>query len=685
MRTITLELLRHGPPHNQLLSPLTDYLALCENHSAVSWHVPFEHNQMLYRLRALSYQMGEEPREFQMVDTARTLGELLGKIPGLTAALNRQEAGEARRNGDCDSDRVTHLRLILSASELALLPFELAMAPSGFPGAGQPLLLQSQQPVCITRETRRVAEEFIVWPKRPRVLFAYASPPGFEPVPAEAHLLALRRALIPWLALPDDLSEQERFERVAQRLTVIPDASVATLEAACASGQYTHVHILAHGVEARNDYDVRYGLALHSGVEAAGHEVVSGERLASILRAPKRDEPGCFTHPAVVTLASCNSGNVGTVTGVGASIGHALHEAGVPLIVASQFPLSFGGSVMLVQDLYEGLLWGEDPRKLLVALRRRLHARFRTTHDWASLTAYASLPPDFDTQLAEAGIQQAMRSIDNALQMADRVLQTFSMRETARRGTSGQTPETKKRELLAQALASVAEARRRLEAGMDTYPRQRGRILAQLATVAKRETQLRFHALNGWQPGVSDLTKEGAQIIEGLERARSLYWDAYLLRRAEPWVLVQYLPLTLMLQEMGRLPKPLNRADQDTLSLWLTAEVQSLSDAETGDASNRAWAYGNLAELYLLAPLIDGLTAMRPNWDFAQRAVDAGQRIVALTKASSFNVFSTRRQVLRYLEWFSELASNFHTLDATAEQLLNALPASEQLESNYEY
>src|SRR6185436_13543700 len=138
MRTITLELLRHGPPHNQLLSPLTDYLALCENHSAVSWRVPFEHNQMLYRLRALSYQMGEEPREFQVVDTARVLGEVLGRIPGLTADLNRQDAADDARRGD-DCDRVTHLRLILSASELALLPFELATAPSGFPGAGQPL------------------------------------------------------------------------------------------------------------------------------------------------------------------------------------------------------------------------------------------------------------------------------------------------------------------------------------------------------------------------------------------------------------------------------------------------------------------------------------------------------------------------------------------------------------------
>ena len=52
MRTLTLELLRHGPAHNQLLSPLTPYLALCENHPAVTLQLPMEHNQLLHRLGA---------------------------------------------------------------------------------------------------------------------------------------------------------------------------------------------------------------------------------------------------------------------------------------------------------------------------------------------------------------------------------------------------------------------------------------------------------------------------------------------------------------------------------------------------------------------------------------------------------------------------------------------------------
>src|SRR5262249_19652031 len=163
MRTITLELLRHGPAHNQLLSPLTPYLALCENHAAVTLHVPFEHNQFLHRLRALGYKLTEESRLFQLQDTARVMGEILATIPGMTAESNKEDDGD---------EHLTHLRLIISASELALLPFELALSPNGFPGAGLHLLLQPQMPLCLTREIRRVPGEQLQWPQNPRILFA---------------------------------------------------------------------------------------------------------------------------------------------------------------------------------------------------------------------------------------------------------------------------------------------------------------------------------------------------------------------------------------------------------------------------------------------------------------------------------------------------------------------------------
>ena len=89
VRQITFELLRHGKPNNQLRRPTND-LALCENHAAVSLQVPFEHNQLLHRLQALNYQLGPEPRAFQLKDTAEVLGDLLGSVPGLIAELNRE-------------------------------------------------------------------------------------------------------------------------------------------------------------------------------------------------------------------------------------------------------------------------------------------------------------------------------------------------------------------------------------------------------------------------------------------------------------------------------------------------------------------------------------------------------------------------------------------------------------------
>ncbi|SED46687.1 CHAT domain-containing protein [Burkholderia sp. WP9] len=674
MRKITLELLRQGPSHNQLLSPLTAYIALCENHSAVTLHVPFEHNQMLYRLRALSYQLGPEAREFQLGDTAAVLGKLLGEIPGLTADLNRRGTDAAA--GD---EQVTHLRLILSASELALLPFELATAPSGFPGEGQPLSLQTQQPICITRETRRVPEGYLRWPSKPRILFAYASPPGFLEVPAAAHLLALREALTPWLALSDDLDDDERLAIIEERLSVLPDATVETLERTCASNDYTHVHILAHGVDLLSGYDRRFGVALASTTDPKGFEVVSGARLASILRTPRRDKPGKFVRPAVVTLASCSSGAVGDVTGVGASIGHALHEAGIPLVIASQYPLTFGGSVMLVQDLYQGLLWGEDPRKLLVGLRRRMHSCFKDQHDWASIVAYASLPPNFDDQLADASIQQAMSSINNALRVSDRVMVAFSDLESGSSDRHQMLDDDKRKEMLGHVQKKVAYAKERLEAANDAYPAHRARILAQLASTEKREAQMLYHSLKF---GSRTTKRAGKEVLDKLERSRAWYWQAYLLNRSHPWELVQYVSLTLFLRTLGRLPLP-DWAESKVRPLWITADAQSRNDAENGSVQDRAWAHGNIAELSLIEPWLHD-TPHEPGTPTIDKAVQACRSLVELAGASSFHVYSTRRQILRYLEWFGPMVGKeWPGLEDLAKQMLTVLPVGEEPEWNY--
>jgi hypothetical protein len=683
MRTLTLELLRHGPAHNQLLSPLTPYLALCENHPAVTLQLPLEHNQLLHRLGALSYRLGEDSRSFQLHDTARLLADLLGSIPGLTADMNRQGGG-APAAGD---DGITHLRLVLSASELALLPFELTLSPPGCPGEGQPLLLQSLSPVCITRETRRVAQSELVWPDETHVLFVVASPSGQEPVPALAHLLALRQRIEPWVG---------RAGQLDQHLTVLSHASLEDIETACATTTFTHVHILAHGCEYRDGYDTRFGLMLHRADDPQGAaDIVSGERLASALRTPSRNANATAARlagPAVVTLASCNSGAVGSVAGVGASIAHALHQAGTPLVIASQFPLSFGGSVRMVEALYGGLLWGEDPRGLLVELRRQLHAQFPDTHDWASLTAYSSLPADFTAQLAVAQIQRAMASINVALDLADEVVARLpreapavaaapaakagrgakALKAAAWKPPVADTPAAMMA-ALDNALVRVRAAKQRLQDTMERHDAQRARILGLLASTEKREAAL-SHERSLRTADAQQQARHDADMWASLARSRALYFSCYALDRTPYWT-TQYLSLTVVLRGGGQLGGDVEAPGRDSAALWSSAEVQALHDAASGTPQARSWALGNLIELYLLAPAIAGLAARKASW--ADLATGQAQVLVDNTAEGAFEVFSTRRQVQRYRGWYAALASAAlpPAVLAVADAVLAVLPA----------
>ena len=176
---------------------------------------------------------------------------------------------------------------------------------------------------------------------------------------------------------------------------------------------------------------------------------------------------------------------LGEVTGRGASIAHALHQAGIPLVIASQFPLSFGGSVRMVQTLYDGLLWGEDPRAVLVDLRRQLHTEFPDTADWASLTAYACLPPDFEAALADSQVQRAMTAINAALKAF----------EAAVLPGNGPAPE-EARAAVDAAVGQLqgAKARLRLPADVNSAApldrARRLRVLKLQASTAKREAGL---------------------------------------------------------------------------------------------------------------------------------------------------------------------------------------------------
>jgi len=686
MRTISLELLRHGPPHNQLLSPLTPYLALCENHAPVTLHLPFEHHQFLHRLSALTYEVDSpSQRQFQLRDTGLVLGELLGRIPGLAAELNRNciEQGTG----------VMHLRLVLSASELALLPYELALSGNGFPGDGQVLALQNQVPLCVTREVRRVHEPGLRWGDDDvRVLFAAASPAGLPAVPLESHLLALRRAVSPWVGIFRSGDDAQRREQVGRRLKVLARATLRDIEQECAEGEYTHVHILAHGLLQRGASQPAFGLALHDPADPEGPpDVVSGERLASALRPMKQPPRNAVNRPHVVTLASCNAAQVSSVIGGGASIAHALHEAGVPLVVAGQFPLSFAGSLLLVKVMYEGLLWGVDPRELLTDLRRRLHSMATGNHDWASIVAYAALPEDFDEQVARQRVDAAKRAIDNAMDFADSVTGRLrgTVTDTAGRMRGKRTPTAAEAEAAGDGThyEMLRRAHRKIDVPRERMHRlltaatdvDRGHyITGLLASAAKRLAEVKFWSSRKPQLGPSEresfVNESRAAVVE----ARSRYWQCFRMKPGQAWASVQYITLTLLLRGWSAPQTDLEgegEPPQELLrDLWSVARTLSLQDLDSTEKRS-SWALGNLIELALLELLMSPSAGAgaRKESTIRRDAREQVQRLLNSPQTDPFQIYSTQRQLRRYTAWFREQNPGFGAAAQLAEVLLEAM------------
>ena len=205
--------------------------------------------------------------------------------------------------------------------------------------------------------------------------------------------------------------------RFGDLLTVLSYPTLDEVMEECRKNRYTHIHVLAHG-----DLDEAapgsYGLVLRGPKNSS--DVVSGDRFRTAITSV------CH-RPAVVTLASCDSANVGTVITPGASFAHQLHEAGIPLVVAVQFPLSADGSVPLTRRLYNGFLWGEHPLQVLQEARAELHARYTASwHDWAGLVVYEALPRTLGDQLDALRYRQAKRAMDAALERIDSAVEAKS-------------------------------------------------------------------------------------------------------------------------------------------------------------------------------------------------------------------------------------------------------------------
>lgn len=420
IRSVRLELVRPGPPHNQLLSPLTSYIALCGDEPPEILNVPFEHYRLLRQIHVL-----RRARTRTEIDAAMT--ELRQDVVRMLASIRCLSTSLAQAHGD-GADLI-EIELILSAYELSIIPFELAFLP------GSPTRELAHREVVITRRSRRVPRSTLTWGRRPRILVVSAAPEGVRPPPVRLHVEALREALAPYLIYLDgDHDRTTLLHELKKFLVVLPYASEYSIQTAIQEAfreqrPFSHVHVVAHGGELLHESadaqqghfrEPRFGIVFHNARSRQRSDVLSGRRLFSALAGTTED---CRRRlPQVVTLATCDGANQGGVVIPSASVAHDIHDGGVPLVIASQFPLSYSGSVVFVKRLYERLLEADDPRCSQQETRRAMHAAGTFPFcaiDWTAIVSYGSFSDNLLASVREARIRALQQQTDSALSSVD--------------------------------------------------------------------------------------------------------------------------------------------------------------------------------------------------------------------------------------------------------------------------
>lgn len=555
-----------------------------------SFESPLGHEEFLDLIRALRYQADGGARLAALQAIGVTAAQLLG--PELLSAARHAQGA-------------LHLDLVLNPAEVAALPVEAAVDEQG-----EPLFVQRSPALVVTRRVRAAfAPIQAPWPTRPRVLMAWAAPAEAGEVPAAEHEAALRGALAPW-------APAERDDPV---LTVLANVGLASLQQACnaaaAAGRpFSHVHLLAHGQAVGDAHKLQFGLALQdeSGALQAATPAQVGQALQALAG-----------QPVMLTLAACDGANRSNTLISRHSLADTLHRLGLPVVVASQFPLTVAGSTLLVDRFYTALFDGQDLRLALQQARQALYdARQAAGHDWVSLVAYVRLPEAYDGHLLDLRLAAALARLKALQRSADALI--------------GQChPDPAARESL------LGELRLRIAGLQDTLADsqrsgQRGVVVEHLGLLGSAEKRLAEMLFRH-----GDKAAGAAPMRQALQRAATWYRRAFEQDLSNHWAGVQQLSLEAVLE--GRLQRPV---------LWQAARAAAEIALDNPDPLAQTWALGSLAELDLLAPLAG-----------AGHAADGADPLVRLrtlvADGDRFPIDSTARQLRRYVDWWTSAQGFF--------------------------
>jgi hypothetical protein len=595
---------------------------MCGSNPEVNFSINCEQHQFYEKVKKLRYDDADPSSSAKAISFFETLTtKLFTDLKYLT--INEKDTGSL------------HIRLVASPIELAQIPFEFALAPANISNQGnEHLLTHPERLITLTREVRQETEARYSWPHTPRILFAWAEPT--QSVPHQEQRAALVEVLEPLAKPRKDIPSPEAD--IETFLTELPHASLQALgqeiAKAIAQGRpYTHVNILAHGEPKVGISGVEFRLILCKEGSIDQATKVNGEKLIKAIIPEKTSST-----PIVVSLSACDSGNAGTPIIPSGSLVYQLHNAGIPCVFASQFPLTQAGSIVLVKTLYHQLINACDPRVALYETRMAL--KYNQTHDWASLLVYARFPEDINQQLQETRLKMLFGSMRTTNTWVDHV---FRYKE--------KIPEEKREQALKglenRLTNSISELSAYLnnneESNLETTA-LRSEHFGLLGSAYKRKAEYLYRLIEFEPQKKANLID---QSCKDLENAKLFYKKGFEANSASHWNGMQYLSLKGVKE--GSL-----KADSD---LWTVIKFMAQVEEQNAQKeSDRIWAWGTLAELYLLKPLtVPGNVFKEEITSALVIAKGFMTKIANASTAHNAAKESTARQFERYINWWPAL------------------------------
>jgi len=591
MKSQMIEFLRFGKGEGALVED-NPYLVTVGSSDSRQFLMPINHKDCLDLLSHLHYLVGNTAAS----DALKRLSDVVTKI------LQPPTPGAER----------LQLDLVTNAAEIWTLPFEAAMDANG-----QPLFAGPHSKMVLTRRIRQkeFAERARPLPHRPRILLVTAAPGGRR-VPLDEHQKALEQSLAAWIE-PLQLDGYPEVAPDAKSvLHVLTNASIETIRSACTEARkkkepFTHIHVLAHGDKIHDEnhgYRDHYGLLLepNNGKPTEAHDLVSALGIGDGL-------------PLAVTLCVCDGGNAQNSIAPG-NLALKLHQEGIPIVVASQLPMTSGGSVILTKEFYTALLKGDDVRTALFQARTALYNdQAKAGNDWVGMVSYVQLTEGYADRLLEVRLRSAMASLKTAQRWADDL--------SKKKITRPDDIDLVRKKLEAR-IVELKSFLRDCEKQPELYLEN----LGLLGSASKRLAELLFrHSQDYRKP---------------MQSAHCWYLQANQKNLSHHWTGVQHLALEAALT--GKIAQP-----EYWHSAHLAAKLTTTKNSP-GDEEQRGWAWGSLAELYLLAPL----ACSKPMPSDAAEAIRELKQISVATE-NPYLIESTLSQLRRYCEWWTNSNSYF--------------------------